>query len=324
MDPMTDSYSELWHIPGQPAEIRSRSLPTTAEDTLVVKARCSLISSGTEKLVISGGVLPSVRDLMTVPYMQGDFSEEFTYGYSLVGHVLSGPDDLLDKRVHLMHPHQDLVFVNRNDVYPVPENIPDITASLASNLETVVNAIWDSGVSVGDNVLIAGYGMIGAMLQVVLQRIPGVNISILERSEPRTALARERGIEIHKGGEEKYDLAFHTTGSSEGLQSCIDHVSDEGQIIELSWYGDKDITVRLGGTFHPGRKKIISSQVSSIPPDRMPFYDLKRRKDLVFRLLSELDFGHIVSHEVRFDDAPAYFEELKTRELPDLGAVIIY
>jgi len=37
---------------------------------------------------------------------------------------------------------------------------------------------------------------------------------------------------------------------------------------ELSWYGDRPVTVSLGGAFHSGRLRIRSSQVGTVSPAR--------------------------------------------------------
>lgn len=45
---------------------------------------------------------------------------------------------------------------------------------LVSNMEMVVNVVWDSGVSLGDWVLVVGFGMIGGLLAWILLCMLGV------------------------------------------------------------------------------------------------------------------------------------------------------
>ena len=95
---------------------------------------------------------------MKVPYMKGEFPFPVSYGYSLVGKIIKGPEKLINRYVHLMHPHHDFAFVREQDIFLIPDSIPPKRAVFASNLETVVNAIWDSKPQLGDQILIAGFG----------------------------------------------------------------------------------------------------------------------------------------------------------------------
>jgi threonine dehydrogenase-like Zn-dependent dehydrogenase len=59
---------------------------------------------------------------------------------------------------------------------------------------------------------------------------------------------------MEAGGETEFDLAIHTSGSSSGLQEAIDRVGMEGRVVEVSWYGTAETTLRLGGTFTASAK----------------------------------------------------------------------
>ena len=114
-----------------------------------------------------------------------------------------------------------------------------------------------------------------------------------------------------------FDISFHTTSSSDGLQKSIDAVGMEGKTIELSWYGKKEIKLSLGLDFHIMRKKIISSQVSQIPFFKSARWDYKRRKETVFKLLENPIFDQHISHLIPFDNAPLFFEKLRENKLED-------
>jgi len=45
----------------------------------------------------------------------------------------------------------------------------------------------------------------------------------------------------------------HTSATSAGLQRSLDLLAPEGTVIDLSWYGDLEVRVSLGGAFHSGR-----------------------------------------------------------------------
>ena len=316
----------LWHLSAEKSQIVEEPLSSIDHQQIAVKSHYSLISSGTEYLVASGQVPSQLHQSMQVPHMGGSFSFPIKYGYSLVGKVSSeGP--LKDKMVHLLYPHQNCCTVNTADLFVIPNGIPPKRATLASNVETALTAIWDSQVSIGDRVLVVGFGMIGALVARLLSFLPAIKLGIVEKNPARQQLAKQMGFQIWEPAEHDlpFDLAFHSSASAAGLQTAIDAVGLESKIIELSWYGEKISPLVLGGSFHQQRKQIISSQVSRLPSSYQARWDFKRRKETVFELLKNPTFDQHVTHEVPFDESPMFFEQLRKRDLPDgLGWCIAY
>ena len=59
---------------------------------------------------------------------------------------------------------------------------------------------------------------------------------------------------------------MHTSATSAGLQLSLDLLAPEGTVIDLSWYGDAEVRLSLGGAFHSGRLGIRASQVGTVSP----------------------------------------------------------
>lgn len=317
----------LWHTSSQASAILEHELPDRNNHMLLIESLYSLVSLGTERLVASALMPVAIWNRMAVPYMEGSFSLPCKYGYSLVGRVLKGADGYKGKTVHLMHPHQDKTWVNASSVFVVPPDIPSQRAVLASQVETAVNAVWDSGISLGDNVLVAGFGLVGAIIALITSGIPGVKVSILEKNEYRKEIAREMCFHVldrMDENEEVFDVAIHTTGDEKVLQFCIDHIGDESQVTEVSFYGKKTLTLMLGETFHTGRKRIVMSQVSQIPSQRIMRWDLVRRKKLVFDILKDNRFDLLAGNIVPFEHAPVIFNQLRYGLINDISVVFQY
>ena len=134
------------------------------------------------------------------------------------------------------------------------------------------------------------------------------------------------GFMVNPTDLEDFDYSFHTSGSSTGLQTCIEAVGMEGKIIELSWYGTKPVEVQLGASFHQQRKQIISSQVGHIPFSKSARWDYARRKNVVWELLKNPVFDKHITDEVPFKNSPAFFDALRQGDVLDkgLGWVIKY
>ncbi len=317
----------LWHTSPVNSEIQEQEIPEESGDKVLIRTLFSQISMGTERMVALGMVPAEIQAQMEVPYMDGSFSLPCKYGYSLVGEVLRGPVHQQGKIVHVMHPHQDLAWVDKSSLYPIPEGIPLQRALLACNLETAVNALWDSEISMGDRILIAGFGLIGALIAILASWIPGAKVAVLEKNEIRQKLALQFGFEVIRKAQptgQFFDAAFNTTSDEQALQFCIDNIGFESQVTEVSFYGKKGVTVLPGGSFHVGRKRIVSSQVSSIPGKKQGRWDKIRRKDLVFDLLRSDRFDSLAGRITPFSEAPALFSRIRNGSLNEISVVINY
>ncbi len=294
----------LWHINPQKSQLRT-SILKSPKDQSVYPSVYSLISTGTERLIATGQIGEDFEEYMRVPHQEGAFSLPVKYGYSLVVKDRSG------RTGHLMHPHQDLICVPKEEIY-WSSKIPAKRLALISNIETTINAMWDAGLVGGERVGICGFGNIGSLLALTLRDRLDIEAEIIEIDEWRKEKALEMGFYPDSG--KNYDVIFHTTATSGGLQYCIDHLRQEGKIIELSWYGHKSTVVSLGRDFHYKRQKIISSQVSVIPPKMQSTFDYKKRKDLALEILQNDDFDRLITGVIAFEDLPYFFDRLRKGE----------
>ena len=295
------------------------------DEWCVVRAMFSAVSPGTERLVAGGKVPVALRKEMRCPYMGGRFPFPVKYGYSLVGEVVQGPAELRGRKVHVLHPHQDLCVVRTEHVRPLPDDLPPVRATLASNMETAVTAVWDSGLTLGERALIVGFGIIGSLIARILAPVPGVELEVVEKSPDRRRLAETMGFRTSAGpAAEPFDVAFDTSGTAAGLQAAIDSVGVEGRAVAVSWFGAEPARLDLGGSFHSRRKRIVGSQVSRIPGALQPRWDTRRRTELVFRLLERPEFDAHVGPAVPFADLPEAYGTLVRRTPGGLSPLIIY
>ncbi|MEM9985931.1 MAG: zinc-binding alcohol dehydrogenase, partial [Bacteroidota bacterium] len=248
--------------------------------------------------------------------------------YSLVGEIAQGDHPRQGQLVHLLYPHQDLLYVQESDLFWIPEGIPAPRASLASNLETALNAVWDAQVMPGDRILVVGFGLIGSLVARLLSLMPATELKVLELDADRQATAMNMGFEVSANltpaERESFDGAFHSSVSSSGLQSALDAVGKEGKVVELSWYGEKIVNLGLGGRFHSQRKQIISSQVSRLPLTHQARWDFLRRKEAVFRLLTNPLFDQHLGEEVPFSQAPKLYDQLRRNQARALSYWLNY
>jgi threonine dehydrogenase-like Zn-dependent dehydrogenase len=307
-------------------EIRLVELPEPGPADVVVRTLRSGISRGTETLVFRGGVPLDQRTRMRAPFQEGDFPGPVKYGYLNVGAVEQGPADLCGRTVFCLYPHQTAYVVPAGAVSIVPEGVPPGRAVLAGIVETAVNALWDAAPLVGDRVAVVGAGMLGCSAARLLQRFPGVHVTLVDVDPGRAEIAAALGVEfaLPEEADGGCDLAVHTSATSAGLQRSIDLLGVEGTVIDLSWYGDAEVRLSLGGAFHAGRLSIRSSQVGVVSPARAARRTAADRVALALELLRDPAFDALLTGESHFDELPEVMARLASGSLPALCHTITY
>lgn len=300
------SARALWYAAKGVVEIRDEPLPAPGNDQVRVRTRFTGISRGTERLVLNGAVGAEEWHRMRAPLQGGDFPFPVKYGYCATGQVEAGPPDLVGRTVFCLHPHQDHFIAPAAMVQPIPEGVPARRATLAANMETVLNALWDGGAGPADRIVVVGAGVVGLLIGYLAARLPGAEVTIVDVLAERAALAKGLGCRFAKPADvpKDADLAFHTSVTAAGLEAALASLGREGTVVELSWYGNREIPLRLGGAFHSQRLKLVSSQVGQISPGRRPRWDYGRRLAAALRLLADPALDALVSEEIAFERAP--------------------
>lgn len=289
---------------------RYELIPAELEDgveSVTVRAIASAVSRGTESLVLKGEVPQSEHQRMRAPFQRGDFPFPVQYGYQSVGRVEDGPPALQGRLVFALHPHQDVYRVPASAVVEVPARIPPRRATLAANMETALNAVWDSGAGPGDRIVIVGGGVIGLLLTALCAGLPGAEVTLTDLRPERAALAEAFGARFAPADEvdDQADVVFHTSASAGGLRTALAAGGFEARIVEVSWYGSRVTPVALGESFHSRRLQLIGSQVGAVSPSRRPRWPYARRLGKALSLLDDARFDRLITHVVPFSEAPA-------------------
>ncbi len=276
----------LWITGTSMCALRQEELPV-GNNLVEVETLFSGISRGTESLVFQGAVPETEHERMRGPHQSGDFPHPVKYGYANVGRITSGPR--AGEIAFCLFPHQDRFAVPDADLTTLPVDLPPARAVLAANMETALNIVWDARAAPGDRIAVIGAGVVGALCAWLCSRIPGTEVTLVDVNPARRALAERLAIPFASHPPADCDVAIHASASDAGLQSAVDCAGGQARIVEASWYGDKPVTLSLGGAFHAGRLQIISSQVGSIPAERAQRWDFRRRLAKALALLASDD-----------------------------------
>ncbi len=264
-----DTHAFWLRAPGF-GEIRPVALPERGQDDVLVRTLRSGVSRGTETLVFRGGVPPTQYAAMRAPFQEGHFPAPVKYGYLNVGTVEQGPAELCGRTVFCLYPHQTAYVVPARAVTIVPEDVPAARAVLAGTVETAVNALWDAAPLLGDQITVVGAGMVGCCIARLLSRFPAVHVTLVDVDSSRVDVAAALGVEfaLPADAADGQDLVVHTSATSAGLGLSLDLLAPEATVLDLSWYGDSEVRLSLGGAFHSRRLGIRSSQVGTVSPAR--------------------------------------------------------
>jgi threonine dehydrogenase-like Zn-dependent dehydrogenase len=137
-------------------------------------------------------------------------------------------------------------------------------------------------------------------------------VQLVDLNLARRAAAEKLGVAFAKpesvSGDA--DVVVHASGSPAGLSTAIDAAGFEATVVEMSWYGDQIVPLRLGEAFHVRRLTIKSSQVGNVPSAQRPRWDARRRMRLALSLLDDPALDNLITGESAFDDLPVVMARL--------------
>lgn len=193
--------------------------PQVSRQHLVVSTTASLISAGTERMLVDFGrasyldkarqqpekvkmVLEKIQTdglMTTIDAVQSKLGQPLPLGYCNVG-VISGIGQGVEgfkkgDRVVSNGPHADVVRVSKNLCARIPDEVSDEAASF-----TVVASIGLQGIrlaqpALGEAFVVTGVGLIG-LLTVQLLRAQGCRVLAIDFDDSKLAIAERLGAEI--------------------------------------------------------------------------------------------------------------------------------
>jgi predicted dehydrogenase/threonine dehydrogenase-like Zn-dependent dehydrogenase len=209
----------LQHLRTGQMEIPEVPCPRVGRGQVLVQTRASLISAGTERMLVEFSkanliqkarqqpekvkqVLDKIKADGLLPTLEAVFrklDEPLPLGYCNAGVVLEvgeGVRDLMPgDRVISNGPHAEVVCVPRNLVAKVPENVSDEQAAFTVLASIALQGIRLAQPTLGEKIAVFGMGLIG-LVTVQLLRSSGCDVLAIDLSSPRLELAERFGAEV--------------------------------------------------------------------------------------------------------------------------------
>jgi threonine dehydrogenase-like Zn-dependent dehydrogenase len=173
---------------------------------------------------------------------------------------------------------------------------------------------------------VVGGGMVGCSVAAVLARFPGARVQLVDVDPARATTAEALGVGFALPAEAQgdCDVVIHASATSAGLTRALELLAPEATVIELSWYGDRQVSVPLGEFFHSRRLVVKSSQVGAIAPARRGTRSYADRLAVALDLLADPRFDALITGESDFDQLPDVLPRLADGSLPALCRLVNY
>ena len=199
-------------------------------------------------------------------------------------------------------------------------------AVLAANMETALNAVWNGAAGPADKIAVVGAGVVGALTAYLCGRLPGASVTLVDVKEHRAQLATHLGVNFATpdSAPKECDIVFHASASPAGLATALSLAGNEADVVELSWYGDKQVAAPLGGAFHSKQLRLVSSQVGHVAPSRRARWNYARRLQAALALLHDARLDRLLEPSIEFAALPERIPALLEPQADILCQVVHY
>ncbi|WP_454667676.1 bi-domain-containing oxidoreductase [Acinetobacter calcoaceticus] len=292
-------------------------VPQCSKDHLLISTTTSLISAGTERMLVGFGkaslidkarqqpekvkmVLEKVQTdglLTTYDAVKSKLAQPLALGYCNVGLVHEvgvGADGFqVGDRVVSNGPHADMVKVPKNLCAKIPDNVSDESASFAVVASIGLQGIRLAQPTLGESFVVTGAGLIG-LLTIQMLRANGCRVLAIDFDQSKLELAKQFGAEICNPGKGEdpvaAGLAFSRGAGVDGvIITASTKVSDP--VIQAARMSRK-------------RGRIILVGVTGLELNRADFYE----KELSFQVSCSYGPGRYdTEYEDKGNDYPIGF-----------------
>ncbi|UXI66383.1 bi-domain-containing oxidoreductase [Tahibacter amnicola] len=234
----------LQHLGNGRTDVADVPAPIASTGRVLVQSHCSLISAGTERMLVEfgrGGWLGKLRQQpdkvrqvlgklrtdglwATIEAVRSKLDQPVALGYCNVGRVVSVGSDVsgiaAGDRIVSNGPHAEVVAVPAMLCARIPDAVDDETAAFTVVGAIALNGIRLADVVLGEAVAVTGLGLIG-LLAVQILRANGCRVLGIDVNPQRVALARSMGVEAVQAGADDVVVAAERFSRGRGMDAVL-------------------------------------------------------------------------------------------------------
>lgn len=317
------------------AEFVDSPMPACPADGVLVKAKVTAISAGTEIRVYRGIAVDDAGKFMheTKPY-----ELPCENGYSMVGEVVEVGKDVRDlvvgERVFVPEPHKEFAAIPAGLVVKLPASIPDEEAVLINILEVAHQGLRQGNPPVGGNVAIVGQGVIG--LSALAYAVAfGMRTAVLDTDSTRLKIGEDMGARLAVSPVEEnavsrvYDL-FDGAGADvtceaasnwTGIRTAMEVTGVDGTVVIIARHTEHPDFNPVGHPFLGKRLRIVTTYAY---PDDFDRWSRDRSFALTVDLLAErrLNIAPMLTHEFAWNELPEVYRRFDEGDKTIVGTTI--
>ncbi len=262
-------------------------MPTPREGMALVKIATSLVSAGTERMIVEFAeknlvgkarsrpdlvkqVIDKARREGIVPTLQAAFNrldQPMTLGYSSAGTIVALGKNMqgfkVGQRVACAGAgyavHAEYNIVPRNLITPLPKNVDFESAAFTTLGAIAMQGFRLAEPQLGENVAIIGLGLLG-LLTIQLVAAAGCNVLGIDLDPKRIKLASSLGFEaVTRQNAESASVAFTANRGFDSIIICADTSSND--------------PIELAGVIARDRAKVVATGAVGLTIPRKIYFE---------------------------------------------------
>jgi len=317
------------------AEFIKTDIPKINESQILVKTICTAISTGTEIRVYKGISIDKNNKFM-FPNMPWNYPVE--NGYSTVGKIVEIGKNVvgyeIGQRVFTSETHKQYAACNTEDVFKIPKDISSENAAMLNILQVGHIALRSANPTFGENLVIAGLGVIGLSVLAYCKSF-GFNAVGIETISTRQSIAQAMGIisvfnpnesNIQKKIQQQLggnlpDFAIEAASNWNAIEMCQHLVKEDGKIIVVSRHTDEPQYNPVGHPYFGKRQSIISSYGF---PENNTRWNRLNCMNLTIQLLESkrLNVSPLITDKIQWNELPDMYAKLNANPENTVGVIV--
>ena len=317
------------------ARFDETAMPACAQGGVVIRARVTAISTGTELRVFRAIPVDEAGQFL---HERFPFRLPVENGYSMVGDVIEVGADVeeidVGDRVFATAAHGQFAAVDATEVTRLPDTIPDEEAAMLNILEVAHCALRRADPAVGSNVAIVGQGVIGLSLTAYADAF-GFRTVVVDSVVERLQVAEQMGVLLaaSTGEQDRYDrirelfdgqgadVTFEATSQWSGIRAAMEITRTDGTVVVVSRQLHIPDFNPVGHPFLGKSLSLITSYGYQATGSR---WSGRRSFSLTVDLLARrrLKIRPMLTHRFSWQELPDVYQRLDEGDRSIVGAII--
>ena len=259
--------------------------------SIVVEARHTLVSAGTELAIYTGTHTNFTSDAPTFEPIPNN------PGYAFVGQVVAMGESVTElipalkvgQRVMIQAPHGNVavVDVRQTQVIVLPDEVTDAQGTLLRMGSIVLTAVRVAPLQLGESVVIYGMGIVGQLAAQLFQMNGAYPIIGVDRIPARLEIAEE------------YDIVALNADEGDVTESIRKLTDGRGADVVVEATGNPHVVAPALATAADGGRAVLLGSTRG-PVENLDVYTLIHRKRLRLLGAHELGQGHDYAQGIRW------------------------